>query len=459
MMRRAGMLLVAGLALLTWSVLAGSTPSGEPRIAVFFLDGVPYRAAVEAVELGGYEGWSEPKAILAPFPSMTNVSFTAMMLPLGLDTIPGYEIVHFDPERNKTTSGVFNYDENKAGWRDVTHIQARKKKTKAANYLKPRKTLWKLLQRVDDLVMETEEELVLAHISSTDIIAHWDSGDALTEVLLDLQPWFEELARRHEMVRGRPLHIILCSDHGNSTGEVLHSKGLHDLLEDAGLRVRDSLERPDDVVAPVYGVVNFGVLFTAPENAERAARAVSALEGVNAAAWISAPRTLAVINLEAEARVHWREGETGRRYRYEPLRGDPLRLNATVALMEALGLVDDEGFASERDWFLKSAFEEFPDAPRRLVESITGRYVHNPATVIYSLDPRHAMGSRGARIGAKIITGHLEGTHGGLDRSSSLGIYLTNMPDRAPAGAVLRVDDVLRNLQPYTPLRQIPWED
>ena len=84
--------------------------------------------------------------------------------------------------------------------------------------------------------------------------------------------------------------------------------------------------------------------------------------------------------------------------------------------------------------------------------------MHNPATVIFSLDPRHAMGSQGARIGAKIITGHLEGTHGGLDRSSSLGFYMTNMPELAPAGPVLRVDDVLLDLEAYGPLREVSWD-
>ena len=328
---------MVGLLFLAWSVVSGSDNSDEPRVAVFFLDGVPFRAAVEAVEQGAYEGWSKPKAMLAPFPSMTNVSFTAMMMPLGVETIPGYEIVHFDPERNKITSGVFNYEENKAGWRNVTHVQARKKKTKAANYLKPRKTIWKILDRMNDLVMETEEELVLAHISSTDIIGHWDSGDALTPVLIDLQAWLEDLAQRHETIRGRPLRLIVCSDHGNSTGEVFHSKGLHNLLEDAGLRVNSALERPEDVVAPVYGVVNFGVLFTAPEQAETAARAATHLEGVNAVAWISAPETLEVINSEAEARVRWRDGDDGRRYTYEARRGDPLRLAATLVEMEADG--------------------------------------------------------------------------------------------------------------------------
>jgi len=281
----------------------------------------------------------------------------------------------------------------------------------------------------------------------------------LTPILLDLQPWLEDLARRHEMIRGRPLRLIVCSDHGNSTGEVFHSKGLHELLEDAGLRVNSALERPNDVVAPVYGVVNFGVLYTAPEHAETAARAVTKLEGTNAVAWISAPQTLEVITSEAEARVRWRDEDDGRSYAYEILRGDPLRLAATLAEMEDRAMLDEEGFASERDWFELSAFAEFPDSPRRLVESLTGRYVRNPASVIFSLDPRHATRSRGARIGAKIITGHLEGTHGGLDRSSSLGFYLTNDPDLAPAGAVLRVDDVLGDLKAHAPLREIPWED
>jgi hypothetical protein len=455
---RAGILLFAGLAILTWSVVSGTDPAARPRIAVFFLDGVPYRAAVEAAELGAFEGWSKPKAMLAPFPSMTNVSFTAMMLPLGGETVSGYEVRHFDASHNKMTSGVFNYDENRAGWRDVTHVQLRKKKNKAANYIKPRKTLWKVLQRMDDLVMETDEDLVFGHIGSTDVIGHWDSGDALAPVLVELSAWFSDLERRHEETRGRPLRLIVCSDHGNSSGRVTYNKGPEKLLKKAGLHVNSRLERPNDVVVPLYGVVNFGVLFVDPELAEIAAWAVIGVEGVNLAAWVSAPETLSVINNEAEAIVRWRDEGGQRFFSYDATRGDPLRLAATVSEMRDLDLLDADGFVSEEDWFAMSAFEEFPDAPRRLVESLTGRYVRNPATVIYSLDPRHAMGTRSAQIGARIVAGHLNGTHGGLDRTSSLGFYLTNDPGRAPAGPAVRVDDVLRELTPYIPLRKIPWD-
>jgi hypothetical protein len=448
------LLLVGAMLLVPW-LAAQMTPATErPRVLVLALDGVPYRAAVDAVEQGAFEGWPMPKAMVAPFPSMTNVSFTAMLMPLGVKRITGYEVRHFNPEQNKVVSGIVNYEESHFKWRDRFQITLRKKRTKISNYLKPRKTAWKMLGWVEQMVLESEDEVMLAHIGSADVMGHYFSGDALTPFMVEVSDWTHELVRRHSEVRGRELRVILLSDHGNTTGKVLHTSGMLDKLRDAGFRVNNKLERPDDVVVPTYGVVNFGVLYARQDKAEKAARAFAEHESVDLAAWVSGAEEITVIGRGEEGRVRWRGEGDRRRFKYEPLIGDPLRLAVTNDHLLWLDLLDEEGYAAAQDWFDLTTFADFPDALRRVVDSITGTYVDPPATVIFSLDPGWAMGLWSAQLSVRMVTGRLQGTHGGLDRDSTLGFILSNNPEQPP-GLAITAEQALLELEPYAPLPKV----
>jgi hypothetical protein len=62
--------------------------------------------------------------------------------------------------------------------------------------------------------------------------------------------------------------------------------------------------------------------------------------------------------------------------------------------------------------------------------------------VIFSIEEGYSWGTPAARVAAHLLGGKLEGTHGGLDRHSTLGFFLTNDPARESGGAV-RADRVL----------------
>jgi hypothetical protein len=455
------LLLVGAMLLVPWLAALVTDQPEKPRVLVLALDGVPYRAVVDAVEQGAFEGWPAPKAMVAPFPSMTNVSFTAMLMPLGVKRITGYEVRHFNPEHNKMTSGVVNYKANHFKWRDRFHVSLRKKRTKVSNYLKPRRTFWKMMGWVEELVLESEDEVMLAHIASADVIGHYYSGDELTPFMVEVSDWLDDLVQRHSETLNRELRLILLSDHGNTTGEVLHTSGMLDNLREAGFRVNNKLEQPSDVVVPTYGVVNFGVLYARQDKAEAAARAITGHESVDLAAWVSGVGEISVIGRGEEALVRWRGEGDQRRFAYEPLIGDPLRLAVTNNHLQWLELLDEEGYAAADDWFDLTSFADFPDAPRRLVDSIVGTYVEPPATVIFSLDPGWAMGLWSAQLSVRMVTGRLQGTHGGLDRDSTLGFILSNNPEQPP-GLAITAEQALLELKPYAPLPAVwppPEED
>ena len=420
---------------------AGPPDPESPRVLIVALDGVPYRAVEQAQKQGAFAGWPDAKPLISTFPSMTNIAYTALLRPFGVEPISGYELRHFDTDRNKVIGGLTKYKKKAYPWRDLFQITSRTPGSKIGVYARPAKHVWNTVAEIERLVLESRDELILVHVASTDPMAHFLGDEKVVSFLIELSPRLEDLERRHRESRGRPLRLVLLSDHGNSDQKVLHAKGIRKQLRATGLRVVSRLKRPNDVVVPTFGVVNFGLLFLRPELAEQAARAVADHPAVDVAAWLSAKREIRVISSDGEAVIRWR-GEVGaRRFAYEPSIPDPLRLAEVRAHMAAAGLFDEDGYAAEADWFERSALSEFPDAARRLVDSLTGTYVRNAATVIFSLKPGYGLGLFSARLGARLKGGQ-QGTHGGLDRSSTLGFFLTNDPADRPQVAI-RADQAL----------------
>lgn len=146
------------------------------------------------------------------------------------------------------------------------------------------------------------------------------------------------------------------------------------------------------------------------------------------------------------AAVRWRPGASGREFAYLPDEGDPLQLNEAVTRMAAVGMMDDGGYAPEDAWLEVSLDAYYPDAPRRLAESLDGTLVENSALVILSLSPEFVWGHGFVRFSGRLSTGRLEAVHGGLDRVSTLGFYMTNDVDSEHNRAI-RSDRVFSDLE------------
>jgi hypothetical protein len=436
------LIVVAAATLLGPSLAADCRPPGpdSPRTLILALDGMPYRVVERAREQGAFEGWPETRQLVSTFPSMTNVAFTAMLEPFGLSSISGYEVRYFNKERNRIIGDPLGPKVKEHTWRDVFHVTS--KGSKVAMYTSTRKQVWRTMDKVERLVLAPPGEVMLAHVGATDALAHFRGDKALLEVMIEMEERLESLQRLHLETHGRPLDLVLLSDHGNTAQKVRHCSGLRRMLRDAGFRVTQRLERPGDVVAPTYGVVSYGVLFLDPEQAETAARTVADHAAVDLAAWMSGPSVITVLSKQGDAELRWHDGPRGRRYLYRPRSADPLRLEKVSERLAADGRTDEGGFASADDWLELSSAADFPDAPQRLVDSLAGTIVENVALVIFSVTPGYALGLKTSRLGAMMKGGHLEGTHGGLDRESSLGFFLTSRPiDSLPA--VIRPDGAL----------------
>ncbi len=411
-----------------------------PRTLILALDGVPYRAVRTAQEMGAFAGWPVARPLVSPFPSMTNVGFAAILQPFGSGAVPGYEVRHYDPEQNQVGGGgVFSL---KFDWRKQFQIQIGGFWGKAGLYLVPKRSSIKEMNHVEEFVLNSPDELMMALVSSTDSLTHFHGDRAIVDLLRRFSDQIEQLRHRHQEIYGRPLRLIMLSDHGNVQRKVHRPGRVKAVLKQAGLRPRKRLEGPDDVITVTYGVVGYGVLYLDPRRAEKAARAMLEHPGVHLSAWLTGPHELRMVSVEGEARNRWRDTPTTRLLAYDVAAGDPLGALDARGALERAGALDPDGFATREDWFEVTAFSRLPDAPARLVESLDGTWVSNAATVIFSFEPGYAWGIKSAAVGAWFKAGRLEATHGGLDRESTWGFFLTSDPESRVEPAI-RADRAL----------------
>lgn len=414
-----------------------------PRTLFLALDAVPFRVVAEACRRGAFAGWGEPTAVIAPFPTVTHVAFASLFEPFGVPQSLGYELRHFDTTANATVGGrAREYGTDLPPWFELFDLPHRSLVAEVANYAAPRRAARNAVDEIEHEVLTSEHDVVTAYIGATDGLMHLAGDASMVELLLELDVMLTELGQRHRSIRGRPLQIVLFSDHGCGHSKVHHAEGFDQLLRDAGLNVVDHLQGPDDVVAPKFGLVNFGALFLRDVGrADVAATAIAAHEAVELAAFSPGPDVVEVVSRAGRCRVHWRGPHDAAHYLYEDQGGDPLRLAPALGRLASAGLLDDTGYVRDVDWLRESAFEYYPDPLHRLRLALTGDRIRSRADVLFSLGPSWAGGWHSAVLGAW-IRGGLEGTHGGLESESSLGFLLVQDPAVAMP-AVVRADVAL----------------
>ncbi len=411
--------------------MTSAPAASEPRTLFLALDAVPYRVVVEAVRRGAFAGWGPPTAVVAPFPTVTHVAFASLFEPFGVAPSLGYELRHFDTTANTTVGGrALEYGAEVPPWFEFFDLPHRSLTAEVANYATPRRAARNAVDQVEHEALLAYRDIVSAYVGATDGLMHL-AGDAhMVELLVELAGMLADLRDRHQRTRGRPLRIVAFSDHGCGNEKVHHAEGIDRVLRRAGFHVVRSLAGPDDVVAPKFGLVNFGALFVQDEDrAGAAAAAIAQHDAVELAAYAPTADVVEVVSRRGRGRVRWADGSGGStRSRYEHDGGDPLRLAGAVERLGADGRMDADGWATDADWLVETAFEHFPDPLHRLRRAMTGDRVRNRASVLYSLGPSWAGGWHSAVVGSWMRGGRLSGTHGGLDGASSLGFLLVADP-------------------------------
>lgn len=392
------------------------------RLLLLALNAVPHRVALAAFEQGSFAGWAPPSAVVAPFPSLTHPAFASLFAPFGVGPSLGYEVRYFDQHANCMAGGnPLTYRSQVPPWGKLIDSDHRGVMGKGSNYVTSMRAALAELDAVLDGAMRSAAPSYVGYVGSTDALMHLYGDVSTVEFLHQLAQRCEEARRAHVVERGVALRIGLFSDHGCGQQSVHYTGDIKVDLRRAGLRVVDRLQHKDDVVAPTFGIVNYLALFLADAaRAPDAARALVNHPAVELVAWRSAPEEVVVMAASGAARLHWTMNADSRRIAYVTDVVDILDLSTAVSRLHAKGSFDAEGFASDRDWLDASAMSRYPDGPARIIDAFVGDRIRSRATVLASLGPGWSWGWRSAFLGTFVRSGRLKGTHGGLDRESSL---------------------------------------
>lgn len=354
----------------------GSKPS---RTVVIAIDAVPYAVFDRLQRQGLFREFFPAARMIAPFPSLTNVGYTAI-----LKTAPGlgYEDKYYDPVRNKVGGGV--RDRLKDDYKRVApfheafdweppHLWG------VTIYTFPMRTSRAELRRIEQILHTSQDQELVLYFGGTDALGHvkgWPGFEACLRLV-------DQVVRGFLAAGGGERRVVLFSDHG-TTAVPSRRLDLGAVLKRAGFRLRSRLEGPRDVVVPAYGLVGAIPFYTRCGEQEAVARAVAQAPEVDFAAWRDGHEVRVVSG---------------------PGRPDPLDLPE----------------------------DRYPDLRARLQEGLRSFVVH-PAEVIASLADGWHYGS-----GLFDALANMKGTHGSATFDASVGFVASNV-DRLPE--TLRASDV-----------------
>ena len=300
--------------------------------------------------------------------------------------------------------------------------------SKAAPYLMLRKSYDADLGRFRAAFLQSRDPVFLAHITASDAFLHVRTAQQARPLLLE----FDDLLRELYFNARGDLGIIAFSDHGN-TQVPNRAVPLKTFLAAHGWRVKDSLDSSRDVAIPAYGLVGFAAIYCRQESVQKLAEDLRGIEGADLIVSRRPNGNMATIRAagsSAIARLEW--SADGQRYKYSAQNGDPLDLTDLFDRFRASDRLDGEGFASDADLFAATSSAHYPDAAGRIRAWATGE-VANPSNVIVSLRPGYFYGAESFQY---LVS--LAGTHGGLERSATLGFAMATFP----LPVAIRVGDV-----------------
>jgi hypothetical protein len=388
----------------------------QPRRLIICVDGVGFSLIEKMRREGRFKQFREPSRMIAPFPTLTNVSMTEILTPAGAGSSPGYEDRYFDVEKNRMKGGLLERFQSerfiKGTFRELFDYHPSAIKSGLGYAAPPLSTYLESLTdlaRLRQKFRASREPVFFAYTGATDSLAHL-GGEALLRSLL---------ARLDETVTGilrdspQPVEVTIFSDHGNHFRRYSRAS-LKSALRREGFRLENRVRDERSVVLPQYGLVGCAVLFTRETNEARLAQAMSEVKGVDFTAYETGG--MAHIVAQTGRATIERRGES---FRYRADKGDPLGLAGTAVELRAKGLSDADGFIAGTEWFAATRDGARPDALRRIYEGLTA-HVSNRANVIVNLEDGFYTGSFTMDIFA-----FLQATHGNLGREQSFGFVFS----------------------------------
>jgi hypothetical protein len=387
----------------------------RPRRLLLGLDGVPHEVIKAAKNRGLFDSFGQPSCLLSPFPTMTNVALAAM---LGGSAPLGYESLYFDKQAREQRGGVRKY----VGWRTPDKIPS--SYMDELDYQEPLpfefliyvapEMVWRAdMRRFHERFRAAPQTRdFFAFLKGTDGLLHIRGPEHLGVALKSL----DKILRDIQAYCGDETEIVLFSDHGMNLQE---NRRIHmqTHLRRRGFHFTENLHRRErcSISSPAFGLCGYAALYCADDEVAEVADSLVDLEGVDFALHRDGPEVIAVKGSKGVARIHRRQADEGVRFRYEQIAGgDPLQLGPTLRSLAAEGRLGMDGFASDADWYARTASHIYPDALANLYASLNATRVGHTADVLVSCRDGYYYG---ASIFSRFV--RIAATHGNALRAST----------------------------------------
>ena len=372
------------------------------RRLLLCLDGVPHTLIEQAKSRGLFDSFGPPARLLSPFPTMTNVALSAM---LGATPPPGYESLYFDRNARELRGGIRKYigrrtpDKVPSSYMDELDYQE-PLPFEFLIYVAPEKVWRADMQRFRErfkLAPKTRD--YFAFLKATDGLLHAQGPERLAVALESL----DKILREIRAFCGNETEIVMFSDHGMN------------LEENRRVDLASTLQRRGfQVVIPAFGLCSYAAIYCHDDQQiPEIATASVEVNGIDFAAYKDGAGVV-VESTRGRARIEYDASVDS--YRYTVVTGDPLELNSFP-----------NGFATDAEWFERTAGHRYPNAVANIYKSLFTPRVKHTADILLSLHDGYYYGwspfGRFVRLAA---------THGNALQSSS-NAFLMSTHQQLPA--------------------------
>lgn len=383
-------------------------PTAHPLV-LLLLDGVALERVERLYARGHFRLFRPPARVISTFPTLTDPAYDVFF---GTGPTPGYEACYMDRNRGRLTNGLGVYLSG-ANERWVQCADCRLNFVEdGLMYLFPQGVFTSELKRARralDRVLAAGERFPVIYILSTDALGHMFPADEIERQLRRVDAWVERLVYD---LRGR-VEIVMMADHGISALPVerghLKPFDLPQVLRDAGVRVVPQPRQPDDVVVPMFGLLDVARVYVRDEAAKSHVAEVLAHRAEIELVAMRVGPTVEVRRGAARGVIERRDDNGTPVYRYRPLVGDPLRLSGTGTAAPT----SNGAYVTADTWLAASATDVFPGAVPRLWDGLFEVCRDCPDLVASVADEWFV----GSGVFSSLVRQH--GTHGGLHRRVS----------------------------------------
>ncbi len=443
-------LIFAKIFLLTQFVLIHFTFSFENNVQTILIgiDGLSYTSFLEAKRQGFFQEFTQLGAHIAPFPSMTDLSWSQVTQTSELfgaaGRIKSVEATYFDESTQsiqgdprdyyrrlsfpKYYMGAFDFFFN-------PYVEA-------LMYF-PTSEVPKLEIKsvIDDLITAKRKSVLTGYIGAIDAISHTQKN-RLYEVIRILDSEIKRLLTAYRE-KNQEIEVILVSDHGNYGRFNEGTKDENELLpvnlktsiEAAGFKFVQQLKNEKDVGVPLMALGSWGPVYLKDRRKMK-----ELLEHLRTEKWFD----LAIsINKNSRTETHIsvvsNQGEAYLKYDknndhiyYYNLKGNVLFIPESYHAN-----LNNQKFISKNEALSITANTPYPDSLVRIIESTSSNDFDFPDFILSIKDGYFLQSSLGTF--AKMYR-----THGSLSANSSFGILASN---RRKIPGQIRSKDILRFLE------------